>query len=547
MAAVVVPWHEYSGSEVENLLAALLVRTVPGAQRIDGSGGDDGVDVRGPLDGGDRIYQIKGFHGRLTASQKRQITHSLATAVERQPRMARWTLVLPLDLSPAEERWFSGALASKAGVRIDWIGRTNIEQALSANRDLLRAFAPGSTERRAMDLLGEYHAEKAAMARGLADGIERLIGLKNQIDLTDPDWKFDIKIGGEGVNVEVRPKDSGSASRSPIRVALGVSTNDEAVTHQVEQFMHYGRPVQIPSESILAFEAGLPGNLAEVIRQGGVPAVSIVKSDEEKAWRLSQRAEIVREGRVIGTLPIEWDDHSSGPLGGTWVSGRDRSGFLEVTLTADASLQGGIQVRAPARNDVLPEDAVPVLRFLGLIRAGDRLRLVASGLDPVECRVTGNPIDRDEAESEARIVIAEALARIQSAAGARFPLPMSWDSKDWELIYFWDQILANEKVQWYWPGYAVNMPAGAVRKLLRNYALPRVSMNAASSQDPVIQLVGHEFSIPGKLRSEITNMIIPNPRIISREIQDINPLTLVPVPFVQDDRTLSMFYLERDT
>lgn len=37
MASLVVPGHEYSGRDVEDLIAALLVRTIPGAQRIDGS------------------------------------------------------------------------------------------------------------------------------------------------------------------------------------------------------------------------------------------------------------------------------------------------------------------------------------------------------------------------------------------------------------------------------------------------------------------------------------------------------------------------------
>jgi hypothetical protein len=543
--ASVVPWQQYSGFEVEALVSALLVRIVPGAQRIDGSGGDDGVDVRAPVDGGDRVYQIKGFSNRLTASQKRQISRSLATAVERQPRMVQWTLVLPLDLTPAEERWFTETLASTSTVPIDWMGRTDIEQALSAHRDLLRAFAPGSTERRALDLVGEYKLEQAAMERGMADGIERLIGLKRQMDLTDPDWAFDVKVAGSNVSVDVRPKDAGSAERSPIRLTVGISANDETVNREVEQFMRYGRPARIPSESIIALEAKLPGNLAEVLQQNGNPSVSFVKSDEEKAWRLSQRAEIVRDGRVIGILPIDWDDRSSGPLGGTWVSGRDRSGFLEVVMTQEPNRQGGIQVRAPASKDALPEEVVPVLRFLSLIKTGDRLRLTAPGLDPVECRVTGDPVS-DVGRFEAQIAIAEALARIQLAAGVRFALPEKWSAKDGELIYFWDQLLSNGRVQWYWPGYGVTLPAGMVKELLRKFALPRLTMNGISSQDPVIQLLGHDFPIQGQVRMEIANMVIPNPRTLSADIRDLDPLTVIPVPLVQDDRTLTMFYLDRE-
>jgi hypothetical protein len=547
MVGSVVPWPEYSGRDVEDLIAALLVRTIPGAQRIDGAGGDDGVDVRAPLDGGYRIYQIKGFHGRLTASQKGQIAKSLATAVKCQPKMVRWTLVLPLDLSPAEDRWFSETLAAKTSVPIDWMGRTDIEQGLSSHRDLLRAFAPGSTERRAMDLMGEYHAETAAMARGMADGIERLIGLKNQIDLTDPDWAFDVNVAGTNVKIELRPKDSEAPSRSPVRVGFEVSPDDDIATRRYEQFMRYGRPATFPSESIVEFRADLPGNLAEVIRQSGTPTISVVKSDMEKGWRLAQRVEAVRDGRVIGTLPLEWDDRSSGPLGGTWVSGRDRSGFLEVTMTADADLKGGITVRAPASDNVLPEEVVPVLRFLGLLKAGDYLRLTAPGLDPVECRIADDPVRDMGGTFEAEIAIAEALARIQSAAGIRFPLPGSWDAKDGELIYFWDQILTNGQVQWYWPNFAMNLPAGTVAQLLRKSVLPRLSMNGTSVQDPVIQLLGQDVPIQGQLRFEVTNLVIPNPRPLAAQIKDLSPLAPVQVALVQDGRTLTMCYLDRET
>jgi hypothetical protein len=35
-----VPWLDYSADQVEQLLAALLIRMMPTAERIDGSGGD---------------------------------------------------------------------------------------------------------------------------------------------------------------------------------------------------------------------------------------------------------------------------------------------------------------------------------------------------------------------------------------------------------------------------------------------------------------------------------------------------------------------------
>ncbi|MEU7906341.1 hypothetical protein [Actinoplanes sp. NPDC049118] len=151
-----IPWSEYAPEQVETLVAAWLVRVVPGAQRVDGAGGDDGVDVRAPERDGIHVFEIKSFHRRLGGAQKKQIQSSLETALARQPKMLGWTLVLPLDLTPAENRWFDETLAPSARIPVQWIGRTQIESGLSLHRDLLRTLAPGSAERRALDLVAQY-------------------------------------------------------------------------------------------------------------------------------------------------------------------------------------------------------------------------------------------------------------------------------------------------------------------------------------------------------------------------------------------------------
>lgn len=170
-----IPWSEYAPEQVETLVAAWLVRVVPGAQRVDGAGGDDGVDVRAPDGDGVHVFEIKSFHRRLGRAQKKQVQTSLETALARQPKMVRWTLVLPLDLTPAEIRWFEETLASMARIPLQWAGRTQIESGLSEHRDLLRTLAPGSAERRALDLVTQYRTASAAPADaqfrvGVGDG-----------------------------------------------------------------------------------------------------------------------------------------------------------------------------------------------------------------------------------------------------------------------------------------------------------------------------------------------------------------------------------------
>ena len=153
---VSIPWQDLRPVEVEDLIAAVLVRTVDGAERIDGSGGDGGVDVVVRRPGGDHVYEIKSFHRRLTPAQRRQVVRSLQTAVKLQRDMSAWTLVLPLDPSPAEHQWLREVLAAETTANVSWMGRTTVEAAFAERPDLARAFLPGSSERRAMELLIEH-------------------------------------------------------------------------------------------------------------------------------------------------------------------------------------------------------------------------------------------------------------------------------------------------------------------------------------------------------------------------------------------------------
>ncbi|MET7424701.1 hypothetical protein [Dactylosporangium sp. NPDC005555] len=147
-----VPWHELSADQIERLVAAWIIADHPGSQRVNGSGGDDGADVRQPVDGGLRVFEIKSFRDLLTPGQKRNIGDSLRNAVRHQAGMLRWTLVVPRDLTPAEIRWFEHDLAPLTTARIDWIGLTELESGLSRHPKLL-ALTPGSAERRAIDIV----------------------------------------------------------------------------------------------------------------------------------------------------------------------------------------------------------------------------------------------------------------------------------------------------------------------------------------------------------------------------------------------------------
>lgn len=141
-----LPWQSLRPTDIEELIATMLVRTVASAVRIDADGESAGVEVVAPGSAGDHIFEIRTFCERLTAAQRKLVFESLGAAVARQPDMEAWTLVLPLDPSPSEHRWLRDVLAAKATVK--WMGRTALEAALIECPDLVRAYVPNVSEHR---------------------------------------------------------------------------------------------------------------------------------------------------------------------------------------------------------------------------------------------------------------------------------------------------------------------------------------------------------------------------------------------------------------
>jgi hypothetical protein len=93
----------------------VLLERGPSARiaRVDGSGGDGGVEFYLTLPNGDEVgWQSKFFwpDGRLTPGRKKQIKESLQRACIEHPRLVAWMLMTPSNLTKAEQAWFDAEL-----------------------------------------------------------------------------------------------------------------------------------------------------------------------------------------------------------------------------------------------------------------------------------------------------------------------------------------------------------------------------------------------------------------------------------------------------
>lgn len=295
-----VPWGRYSTDQMEDLLAAVLLRKHPGAERMNGSGGDDGIDVPAPAWGGIHVFEIKSYRERLKAAQRRAVEKSARTAAEKNPDMVAWTLVMPLDHTPAERRWMNKDLAAIAGVPVDWIGRTRLEVELAQHPDLIRYYAPGSVEHLAFDLLAE-HDRQAVPPLTVGEAVQRARRLADHADAIDPFYAFGISIQSAAVTVTARPKDQNAP---PLHGSVSFKAepgSPEAAA--IDDFMTYGLPLTVGAGNIAGVQLGLPEGMKDLL-PGNLAAerLSLGPPPTAAQVRQSARLDAVDEsGRVLAS------------------------------------------------------------------------------------------------------------------------------------------------------------------------------------------------------------------------------------------------------
>ena len=535
-----IPWGEYSEEQAENLIAAWLLRTHPGAQHVDGSGGDDGVDVLWPVPGGVHVFEIKSFNVRLTDRQKRKIASSLATAVKNRPDMLAWTVVLPLNRSPAEERWMTEELAKLTSVPLEWIGRTRLEAELQQHPELVMAFAPGAVQHRALEMVTAYHLEQARPPHDAAEAISRLRKLGAQADQIDPYYGIDLEVQAGGtVIARLWPKDEHAP---PItgEVAFRAEPGSEA-QQRIDAFMTYGRPLTVGAENIASITVDLPEVLRSLVGDGQYTEFTVRVDPNAPAIRTPARLHAVdQNGRVLNALAIEWTDGSQGPFGGSFLSGRDRSGFLGLTLTKGEGHEGEIHVATHTDGEYLPSEIAPAFRFLRALHLAAGVHIVAEGRT---VRLTIPPSGRDIDAAENQVRMTEALERIQQATGSVFPMPAAWSDQDAQLVSLYDQLLATGSAHVPFPGRYVPIPIAMARDLLARGPFPRAHLTGRRGRIPT-GLFGHTIDLPGQMCCEISNMLVADPITLARLCHADPEPAGVNVYMCADAQTDVRFFLE---
>lgn len=207
-----IRWQDLDPARVERAVKMLIRCLHSTAQGIDGSGGDDGRDIRWDSPDGLVLFEVKSYAARLSSKQKSDIRASLRKAARHFP--TRWTLILPLDPSPAEERWFDGLRNEFTAISLQWYGRDWLDYQF-ANHESLRRYVEG-TDYALLQRAAELSQEQAVLSRGVDDLIARLRALHVRAQELSPDWRVDFTAAGETTILRISERGSPGSCSDPI-------------------------------------------------------------------------------------------------------------------------------------------------------------------------------------------------------------------------------------------------------------------------------------------------------------------------------------------
>ena len=524
-----IRWEELDRQRYEDMVSVLLSRLHPDAQRIDGKGGDGGRDLQ-IVHGQDGqiadAFELKSFTGRITPSRRAQTARSLKRAATLDP--ARWSLVVPIDPTPDEDRWFR-KLGRKYSFPIAWFGKTWLDEKMSAFPDIRRYFLEGAKDE-VFYLLRELREEQARIT-DVHEAMSRLRTLHTRLNEIDPYYRYELSTGttaaygwptdvvfsvsfGDG-RIDVYPKYSEATEDRPvtIRVKVAIGQDDELV----QDALNYGLGATIPSSMVRSVTvdapSGLGGSFTEV-------EISLLPYNSALDEPISLALDIMDEDRLIASWPVNLTERTGG-LKGSVLTGADSTGWLQSRLKVDIE-SGKLEANfwldpRPA----MPVGLVPLFRWLVACQPPNRLAFRWPGGTAMSTEIQA-PFLVDEGLGR----VVEALAWLQDHRGTYWEFLPSLTREEGQEIVTAVTLLKGESMEFTWE--SVNLG-------LRDWGpgLEELVDGCAHSflmeQDMWLDMEGVRIPI-GRVRTHIETARLADPETIRQALisGSVSHLRLVP-------------------
>ena len=227
--------------------------------------------------------------------------------------------------------------------------------------------------------------------------------------------------------------------------------------------MVFGTSVTIPAAQVAKVLVGAPGGIGSDFTGGDL----ILDGSLQPGPDVAANALLLRippEPPVRQLLRLNVTSRSVGPAGRLRIEAQDDAGLLKLDLRMNTA-KGEYQacLRYMLLPEVLPLDAVPVLRFGQALAADERMAFTdLSG----KVFGAGSGMFGPSDWPANYVRCAKALAEIQELAGAFFPLPSAFTLEDQHNIDYARTLLRGEDAHITWSGATAWLDCGAIRSLL---------------------------------------------------------------------------------
>lgn len=460
-----VRWELLDPTTYEDMVAVLLSYRHPDLVRIDGKGGDGGRDCYWDTDRGREAAELKSFTGRMDKSRRSQVVRSLKRAAAHKPVV--WELVVPIDPTPKEEKWFDG-LRQKYSFPLTWRGKTWLDGQMARHPYVHRYFVEGAADE-VIARLAELSQEQTALEAGVPEAAERLEAIRTRLGELDPYFTFSVSVGPQGRRIEIHPRYAGAARDRPITGKVSFSFPDTAEGAEsmadLENAIDFGLPFRVDPENVDAITVNAPAGVGGTF-SGGSVSFFPVSNAEIGPLRITVLDPL---NHVIASLPMTVTSHTHGIAGAT-LSAEDRSGFLRLTVRVLFD-NGKVELtyRSELEGPALPADLAPPLTLLAHMHSPNMLRVEL--LDPPAVLVDGVPLDADPNPQGEQQTIIQRLAALQARTGVFFELPDHLTSRDLAEIDEGFRLISGETVPMNWPSITLHIdPGGSESQVVKNAA-----------------------------------------------------------------------------
>jgi hypothetical protein len=487
-----VEWSRYPGEEIETVIAIMLCREYPNANRPKPARGDGGIDLLVPGADGAAIYQIKGYTGNLTLAQKRHIKESWEALAKYSAanslKVSEWNLVIPENLTNEQREWveeltkdadfpchlhtldFVEGLVAKYSDVIDYYLRDGKDRLDGAVKTYLSIISPDTS------------TEPAASQK-------RIVDLHEALNKFDPHYRYDFAVdsletgqecpamptdtpwlvaavqqnhGNRCITYKIFARFAEATNERPVpgRFTLVAEPGSE-LESQIEDWIEFGAPLQnVPATDIFAglpggFEATLSSGFVSLRASGPIPeAVSEITIDL-----------LDPDGSRVESLDFVTDEVTTGQeRTAVRSTGHERlADVVTFELRASSiSSQPTVQITLRDITGKRPSDVLPSLRFISGLRPPRRIQIsIRNGPALTPPGAFNNELISD-ADGHNMIIACEALTEIQKAVFVRITIP-DLATTTWNTLESWINaatILRGEQLSGKWHEVKVHLPPG---------------------------------------------------------------------------------------